>query len=191
MAKRDWSVDIFGHDDGGEFLHASIGCRPTKKACHAEAASWKQCARYEIRSPLGKVTSYDVRSITPDRIAHLLSRRAKLTTRRDGWIDWPKVKAIDVELETVAPGVDNRVDLALGRSCAKLPQRDTTDAERAKWQREGLDEAKALANQKVAEWRAASRPAVEQDEREALLLHIADQREDMLDFLNIKGDTDI
>lgn len=61
--------------------------------------------------------------MTPDRITRLISRRDKLTCRRDGRINWPALREIDALLSEVPAGQDNRVDLALGRPEAQLPPR--------------------------------------------------------------------
>ena len=63
--------------------------------------------------------------MTTDQIDALITRRNKLTNRRDGLTDSKRVKRIDAQLEQVPAGQDNRVDLLLCRSCAVLPERPT------------------------------------------------------------------
>jgi hypothetical protein len=53
----------------------------------------------------------------------LLEIRTLLTNRADEQIDWQSVRLIDGILCAVQPGVNNAVDLALGRTCATLPVR--------------------------------------------------------------------
>lgn len=60
--------------------------------------------------------------MTPDKIAELLSKRDRLLTRRDGLYDHAVIKRIEAQLGEVEPGVNNQVDLALGRTCAVLEQ---------------------------------------------------------------------
>lgn len=58
--------------------------------------------------------------MTDAEIAHLLTTRNKILMRRDGLIDSKRIDRIDAKLRTVAPGVNNEVDKALGRLCAVL-----------------------------------------------------------------------
>ena len=48
--------------------------------------------------------------------------------RSDSLYDHEAVNRIDAQLSAVAPGVNNAVDLALGRTCAVLPERVTVAA---------------------------------------------------------------
>lgn len=59
--------------------------------------------------------------MTPDQISALLTKRDKIAVRyayRTNQLD-----RIDRKLRAVPPGVDNRIDLALGRPGAQLPER--------------------------------------------------------------------
>ncbi len=55
------------------------------------------------------------------KIDRLIAKRDRLLTRRDGLYDSEVINRIDAQLAQVEPGVDNRVDLALGRACAVHP----------------------------------------------------------------------
>lgn len=109
------------------------------------------------------------------KINRLIERRNKLTNRRDGLTDSAVIARIDAQLRDVPPGQDNRVDLLLGRSCAVLPDRAnerwSTDEQRAAWKASGAAEAARLAEEKRGDF----------------LQFIADQHEDMQDFLQIRG----
>ncbi len=63
------------------------------------------------------------RLLTPNKIDALIAKRDLMLTRRDGLYDHDVVNRIDAQLATVPAGQDNRVDLALGRSCAVQPPR--------------------------------------------------------------------
>lgn len=62
--------------------------------------------------------------MTDAQITRLLERRNKILTRRDALIDSKVINRIDAKLRTVEQGRSNEVDLALGRACAKLPERN-------------------------------------------------------------------
>jgi hypothetical protein len=64
------------------------------------------------------------------QIDDLLRKRDRLLTRRDGLYDNKVIDRIDKQLATVEPETDNRVDLALGRRCAKLERRGYIDSDR-------------------------------------------------------------
>jgi hypothetical protein len=68
--------------------------------------------------------------MTDAQINDLLRKRDRLLTRRDGLYDRDVIDRIDKQLATVEPGTDNRVDLALGRLCAKLERRGYIDSDR-------------------------------------------------------------
>ncbi len=59
-----------------------------------------------------------------EQIGKWLAQRDKILTRRDALIDSARVDAIDQKLQRVPPGHNNRVDLALGRPCAILTNRN-------------------------------------------------------------------
>lgn len=61
--------------------------------------------------------------MTPEQITALLSARDTWLCVCDECVNWEAVAAIESVLRDVPPGVDNRVDLALGRTCAVLPPR--------------------------------------------------------------------
>lgn len=61
--------------------------------------------------------------MTPDQITALLNARDAWLCVRDECVNWEAVAAIESVLRDVPPGTDNRVDLALGRTCAVLPPR--------------------------------------------------------------------
>ena len=63
------------------------------------------------------------------KITELLRKRDKMLTRRDGLYDHAVIDAIDAQLAAVEPGKRNDVDLALGRTCATLPDRPVYDAD--------------------------------------------------------------
>lgn len=101
----------------------------------------------------------------------------KLASRRDERINKPALDEIAAKLaEQVPPGQNNEVDPLLGRSCAVLPDRSavrwSTDEQRAEVQAHGAAEAARLADEK----------------REDFLTLIADQYDDMLDFMRLCGD---
>lgn len=57
---------------------------------------------------------------TDEQIDRLISRRERLTNRRDERINIPAVNEIDARLRLVAPGKRNDVDRLLGRRCATI-----------------------------------------------------------------------
>lgn len=59
--------------------------------------------------------------MTPDQISALLAKRDKIAVRYSYRLD--ELDRIDRKLRAVPPGVDNRIDLALGRPGAQLPER--------------------------------------------------------------------
>lgn len=61
--------------------------------------------------------------MTPEQITFLLSARDTWLCVRDECVNWEAVAEIESVLREVPPGIDNRVDLALGRRCAVLPPR--------------------------------------------------------------------
>ena len=67
--------------------------------------------------------------MTEDQINHLITRRNKLTDRRDSLTDWKRVRRIDAQLAAVPAGQRNDVDLLLGRPCAVLPERAYVQAQ--------------------------------------------------------------
>lgn len=113
---------------------------------------------------------------TTAQIDKLIARRNKLTNRRDGLTDSAVIARIDAQLRDVPPGQRNDVDLLLGRSCATLPDRSavrwSTDEQRAVWKANAEAEAARLAA----------------DKKEDFLEYIADQYDDMLDFMRLCGD---
>ncbi len=84
--------------------------------------------------------------MTDDHIDRLIRNRNKLTDRRDERINYPAVDEIDAQLSEVPPGQRNDVDLLLGRSCAKLPERRwmTTPLERL--ERDVIETIKRMNN---------------------------------------------
>jgi hypothetical protein len=63
-----------------------------------------------------------IKRLAPAEIERLIARRDLLTNRRDGLTDSKEIAKIDRKLATVPEGVNNDVDLRLGRTCAKLPE---------------------------------------------------------------------
>ena len=59
--------------------------------------------------------------MTDEQIARLIERRDKLTNRRDGLTESKRIAAIDRQLARVEPGINNTIDLYLGRPGAVLP----------------------------------------------------------------------
>lgn len=105
------------------------------------------------------------------KIDKLIKRRDSLLTRRDGLYDHAVVDRIDAQLAQVPPGQREDVDYALGRVLPKSAARWSTNAERAEWQAHGAEETARAAQVTQDEW----------------LLYIADQHDDMMDFMQLCG----
>lgn len=105
-------------------------------------------------------------------IDRLISRRNKLTSRRDGLYDHRLISRIDEQLEHVPPGARNDVDLLLGRPCAQLPPRPGYLVNQAIT----VEDGEALADAMV-------------QAHDDALLFAADQHEDMQQWRWSIGDT--
>lgn len=67
-------------------------------------------------------------ALTTERIARLITRRERLTNRRDGRINFPAVDEIDEKLREVPAGERPDVDALLGRYPSMRPATDTSAA---------------------------------------------------------------
>lgn len=114
-----------------------------------------------------------------DRIDYLIGQRNKLTNRRDEWVDWKRVDAIDEKLKQVEPGERNDVDLLLGRPEARLAARVVTRLEEEE-RREGWITPPTVTAEEVG-------PIVD----EMMKRYGATMKENPKDWRDLKGDCDL